>query len=60
MPGMGGRMSTVIKAKISKLLASEQTLKAIGEVDDPRQIPAMWKNGLEEFKKAREKHLIYK
>jgi hypothetical protein len=35
-------------------------LKAIQEVDDPREIPGMWKAGLEEFRKAREKYLIYK
>jgi uncharacterized protein YbbC (DUF1343 family)/CubicO group peptidase (beta-lactamase class C family) len=46
--------------KISRLLANAETLKAIGEVDDPREIPAMWKGGLEEFKKVREKYLIYK
>ena len=46
--------------KIAKLLANADTLKAIQEAVDPRQIPAMWKEGLEEFKKAREKYLIYK
>ena len=47
-------------AKISRLLANAQTLKAISEVDDPRKIPAIWSGPLEEFKKAREKYLIYK
>ena len=47
-------------AKISRLLANAQTLKAICEVNDLREIPAMWKGPLEEFKKAREKYLIYK
>jgi uncharacterized protein YbbC (DUF1343 family) len=47
-------------AKIARLLANTQTLKAIAEVDDPREIPGMWKAGLEEFKKKREKYLIYK
>ena len=47
-------------AKISRLLANAQTLKAIQEVDDPREIPGMWKAGLQEFKRAREKYLIYK
>jgi uncharacterized protein YbbC (DUF1343 family) len=46
--------------KISKLLANAQTLKAIQEVEDPQEIPGMWKEGLDEFKKAREKYLIYK
>ena len=46
--------------KIAKLLANAQTLKAISEVEDPREIPALWKAGLDEFKKAREKYLIYK
>ncbi len=46
--------------KISRLLGNARTLKAISEVDDPREIPAMWKEGLEEFKRVRGKYLIYK
>jgi hypothetical protein len=41
-------------------LANAQVLKAIEEVDDPRQIPPMWAGPLEEFRRGREKYLIYK
>jgi uncharacterized protein YbbC (DUF1343 family) len=46
--------------KISRLLGNAATLKAIAEVDDPRQIPALWEKDLADFKKARDKYLIYK
>jgi uncharacterized protein YbbC (DUF1343 family) len=46
--------------KIARLLANAEALKAIQEVDDPREIPALWAAPVEEFKKMRQKHLIYK
>jgi uncharacterized protein YbbC (DUF1343 family) len=46
--------------KVGRLLANAQALKAIEEVDDPREIPALWSAPVEEFKQMRQKHLIYK
>ena len=46
--------------KVVRLLQNDAALAAIKEGKDPKSIPAMWQKDLEQFKKIREKHLIYK
>ena len=46
--------------KVVRLLQNEATMAAIKSAKDPKEIPAVWQDGLEQFKKVREKYLIYK
>jgi uncharacterized protein YbbC (DUF1343 family) len=47
-------------AKVVRLLQDEATQKAIETASDAEEIPAVWTEELEAFKKTREKYLIYK
>src|SRR4051812_34211798 len=44
---------------VNRLLKSDRTLAVIKSVDDPKKIPPTWEKELAEWKKTREKHLIY-
>ncbi|MEO6434766.1 MAG: DUF1343 domain-containing protein [Tepidisphaeraceae bacterium] len=46
--------------KVVRLLQDEATMTAIKAVKDPKEIPAVWKDELEQFKKVREQYLIYR
>lgn len=46
-------------AKVGRLMGNAQTLKAIEEAGDPREISSLWEGPLEEFRKTRQKYLIY-
>lgn len=45
---------------VGKMLQNDDALKALKESNDPAKVPGSWKKELEAFKKAREKHLLYK
>src|SRR5256886_13896371 len=45
--------------KVNRLMKNDKALTAIKSADDPQTIPAVWVNGLEAFKKTRQKYLIY-
>ena len=47
-------------AKVLRLLQNEAAMKAILEAKSPKEIPAVWEDDLEKFKKVREKYLMYK
>jgi uncharacterized protein YbbC (DUF1343 family) len=46
--------------RVVNLLQNSAALEAIQELNDPRQATQIWANDLAEFKKVREKYLIYK
>ncbi len=46
--------------KMSDLLVNQKVLQAIGASEDPRRIAEDWQERLEEFKRIREKYLLYK
>ncbi len=46
--------------KVINLLANADTLAAVRKTEDPATLTQMWKDNLDEFKKMREKYLIYK
>jgi uncharacterized protein YbbC (DUF1343 family) len=46
-------------AKVLDLLANKQVLDELFRVEDPRQLPLIWKDELESFKKTRQKYLMY-
>jgi uncharacterized protein YbbC (DUF1343 family) len=45
---------------VNRLLKSDRTMEVIKTVDDPKKITPTWEKELAEWKKTREKHLIYK
>jgi uncharacterized protein YbbC (DUF1343 family) len=45
---------------VNRLFKSDRVMEVIKTVDDPKKIPPTWENELAEWKKVREKHLIYK
>jgi uncharacterized protein YbbC (DUF1343 family) len=45
---------------VNRLLKSDRTMEVIKSSDDPKKIPPTWEKELAEWKKVREKHLIYK
>ena len=44
---------------VNNLLKSDQTMEAITTTDDPERIPRLWADPLEQFKRVREKYLMY-
>ena len=45
---------------VARLMHSDSAMKALREAEDPRIIPLSWREELEQFKKTREKHLLYR
>jgi uncharacterized protein YbbC (DUF1343 family)/CubicO group peptidase (beta-lactamase class C family) len=45
---------------VGKLLNNAETLTALISTDDPRTLPAIWVKPLDEFKRIREKYLLYR
>ena len=44
---------------VAKLLKNRQAQEELEKADDPSRLPAVWREALGEFKKQREKYLIY-
>jgi uncharacterized protein YbbC (DUF1343 family) len=44
---------------IGRLLRNADTMKALSATDDPKTLPAIWQKSLDEFKRIREKYLLY-
>jgi len=45
---------------VNKLLRNAQTAKLLMSSDDPPKLPASWQKPLQDFKRVREKYLIYR
>ncbi|MBI4580466.1 MAG: DUF1343 domain-containing protein, partial [Planctomycetes bacterium] len=45
--------------KVLNLLGNAEVMQALKTTDDPAKLPALWKTPLDEFKKVRERYLIY-
>ena len=45
---------------VNRLLKSDRTMEVIKSADHPKKIPPTWEKELAEWKKSRERHLIYK
>jgi hypothetical protein len=41
------------------MVRNDATFEALKQADDPAKIPPSWEKPLAEFKKVREKHLMY-
>ena len=46
-------------AGVGKMVRNEATFEALKKVDDPAKVPASWEKPLAEFRKVREKYLMY-
>jgi uncharacterized protein YbbC (DUF1343 family) len=46
--------------KVNNLLANQETLKALGECDNPANLASRWESSLESFKQKRACYLIYR
>jgi uncharacterized protein YbbC (DUF1343 family) len=45
---------------VNRLLKNDRTMETIKSADDPKKVAPTWENELAEWKKTREKYLLYK